>query len=231
MEPSFKNLPTVTRALTESFSEATPLSALPADEYAEMRYPKFPALMRFSTKRYGQNAFGSVFSMDTRALGGLMQLCTLVFTPNVGTDVPLLLIDVMSMGKKRVAFVEYYDLTEKGAICPTLASIAKRYADIPNYAEKPAWYVGERAPYSLIKGGADDARLVSMLTDSVSAYASLCAENVEPRAENRVKLRAFIERMATEGNPSSATLKKVLGAKQADAFFRTRVMPSNGAGE
>ena len=121
---------------------------------------------------------GCVFAMHTRALGGRMELATLVFTPNVGGDVPLLLVDVMSMGKKRAAFVEYYDCTKDGAPGGALAATGAKFADLPDYPEKPAWYVARRTPYSLIKGGvgADGWRLWAMLAAAVECGGSLWGE-------------------------------------------------------
>lgn len=223
------NIQTVLTDTVAAFASGMPVSELSPDEYAAMRYPKFPTIMRFATRRYAVAGFGSLFTMYTRGMGGLMQLATLVWTPNLGTDVPLLLVDVMAMGKKRAAFVEYYDLTAGNAACEPIVAVAGRYQDLPDYAEKPAWYVEERAPYSLIKGGSDDARLCAMLTDSARAYAAVCAENAVPNPGNRVRLAAFVERMAAEGNPSSATMEKVLGKAEAEAFFRTHIMPVAGA--
>lgn len=222
----FKELDKVLAAMVSAFGERVELVELPGGEYSSMRYPKFPPIMRFTVKRYAAGGFGNVFSMHTRAMGGMMRLMTLVFTPNLGANVPLLLVDVMAMGKKRAAFVEYYDLTTNGADCPALHDIAAKYKHLPDYPEKPAWYVGERTLYSLIKGGEDDEALVSMLMESVSAYAKACASASRDGA-NLAGLCAFVERMVREGNPSAATMEKVLGREGAERFFRTATMPVN----
>lgn len=224
-ETTFSEIGTVLTEAKSLFSASVPLLNLPAGTYADMRYPKFPAIMRFRFERFAALGFGHVSAMRTRAMFGKMQLATLVFTPSAGTDVPLLLVDVMAFGKKRAAFVEYYDLTAKGADAAPLDAVAEKYRAVPDYPEKPAWYVGERTPYSLIKGGSDDGQLLSMLHDSVAAYAALCAERREAHPENLEKLSAFIERMATDGNPSAPTMEKVLGKAGADRFFREAVMP------
>lgn len=225
MEPSFQNLPTVTQALTEALGERVPLTELTAGKYASMKYPRFPVLMRFHVKRYAAPGYGNVFAMDTRAMGGLMQLCTVVCTPNAGTDIPFMLIDAMAMGKKYAAFVEYYDCTGQGAACPLLAEAAQRYAELPGYPEKPAWYVNERTADSLIKGGSDSRALTDMLLACAAAYGESCKQRTVPRAENLAGLSKFIGRMVEEGNPSSATMTKVLGREGAEAFFRSLVMP------
>jgi hypothetical protein len=184
--------------------------------------------MRFEAKRYEAPGFGNVFTMNTRAVGGLMRLMTAVFTPNLGGNVPLLLVDVMAFGKKRAVFAEYYDCTASGAPAEKLRGVWKQYCGLPDYPEKPAWYVGERAPYSLIKGGGDEAALAAMLSETVRAYAAECSgPAAAQRSEaNRAGLGAFLGRMAKEGNPSSAAMEKALGKEGAERFFRTAVMPA-----
>ncbi len=222
---NLSNLETIAPKLTEIFNTVIPLKKLPSGPYAVMKYPRWPALMHFYVNHFFGTGFGHVFSMYTRALGGIMQLATLVFTPNEGTDVPLLLIDVMAMKRKFAAFVEYYDCTKNGAPAEAMEEIAKKYSSLPDYPEKPDWYVKERTPYSLIKGGKDENLLCAMLKDSVQAYARTCGLRHEPRSENRAGLSLFIERMAKEGNPSSAVLTKMLGRTGAEKFFRTMIMP------
>lgn len=221
---TFRDLASVTDGLTEAFGRALPLTDLPLGERASMRYPALLPLMRFTARQYACPGFGNVFAMHTRAMG-LMQLSTLVLTPNCGRDVPLLLIDVMRFGKKNAAFVEYYDCTAPGVTAPALSAVAEKYAALPDYAEKPAWYVGERAPYSLIKGGEDEAALLSMLSDSIEAYAASIREQTWERPENRAGLSAFIDRMLREGNPSSSTMERVLGKRGAAEFFLAAIMP------
>lgn len=222
---NFGRLDIAAGELTDIFASKNELRALDAGAYAKMRYPKLIPMMRFWVKRFAAAEFGNVFSMYTKAMGGMMQLCTIVFTPNRGADVPLLLIDIMAFGKKRAAFVEYYDCTKNRPPRAELTAVKKKYASLADYPEKPAWYIGERTDFSLIKGGADEDALCAMLRDSLNAYADVCAAANVRRAENIEGLGAFIERMVKEGNPSSATLKRVLGDRGAEDFFRFAIMP------
>lgn len=224
----FKQLQSVTLALTESFSQKVSMAQIADNPYESMKYPRVLPMMHFKTRQYNAAGFGRVFAMYTKAMGGLMQLSTVVFTPCCGANVPLLLIDSMAMAKKRAAFVEYYDCTS-GEVSGVekLREVAAKYASLPDYDEKPAWYIGERTDYSLIKGGDDDAALLNMLLDSVEAYASVAAQNTDVCDENKEKLSKFVERMVRDGNPSSETMNKVLGADGAEKFFRSAVMPLN----
>ncbi len=166
------------QALPEIFGAKVALVPLDPGPYGAMAYPRWLPLLKFRVQWYGAAGYGNVFAMHTRDLGGRMELATLVFTPNVGGDVPLLLVDVMSMGKKRAAFVEYYDCTKDGAPGGALAATGAKFADLPDYPEKPAWYVARRTPYSLIKGGvgADGWRLWAMLAAAVECGGSLWGE-------------------------------------------------------
>ena len=196
-----------------------------AAPYAAMRYPKLLPMMRFRVRRFRIDGFGYLMVMQTNAMG-LMKLATASFMPCSGVDVPYLLIDMMSMGSKRTVFVEYYDTTALGVHSTLLNEVHDRYADLPAYAEKPHWYVGERKPCSLIKGGkaADEPRLTQMVEDSIAAYMTVAA-NAGTNPDNLRGLASFADRMVREGNPSTGTLEKVLGKEGAEAFFRQIVMP------
>lgn len=203
-----------------------PASEATQAAYAAMKYPKLLPMMRFTTRQYALEGFGNLFTMDTSAMGGLMKLTTLVFTPSSGGEVPFLLIDTMEMGKKRLAYVEYYDCTAKGASLPESEGQGAEFAALPDYGEKPAWYIERRTPYSLIKGGegADAGALNAMVKTCLGRY--LRAAGAAPRdSANLEGLRAFQRDMLTLGNPSTGTLNRVLGEAGAGEMFRTAIMP------
>lgn len=225
---TFKNLQTIVDEVIDTFSKTMPLIEHPHDQYTTMRYPKMLAFMKFKVNRYTVPRYGNLLTMYTKGLGGIMQLATITFTPNYGTNVPLLLIDVMSMGKKHAVFVEYYDLTGVCKKQPRLMAVAQRYGDLPDYPEKPAWYREERAAYSLIKGGNQDEALLTLIIETIEAYSLVCKEETQQAPDNLIRLAAFVDRMVKEGNPSSATMNRVLGKEQAELFFRKVVMPIEG---
>ncbi len=195
------------------------LREITPERYRTMGSP----MMRFHLEQYEVEGLGNLCVLRTKAMLGLMNLVTVVVTPNTGKNVPFLLIDTMDMGKKHLCYVEYYDCTADGADNDLLLAAGAPYADAANYAEKPAWYVSERMKGSLIKTG-DRARLEQMATDALTAYREQAAAT-PAKAENLTKLKAFQERMVKEGNPSTSALTKVLGKEGAEAFFRTVVMP------
>ena len=164
-------------------------------------------------------------TMHTKTVFG-MELLTASFMPGASVSVPYLLIDIMSVGKKLIAFVEYYDCRAEKMPPKSLEKVRDTFAGLEEYKEKPAWYLQERAPYSLIKHGkkADRDNLLRMVRASVEAYAKEAAD-ASVDASNLSGLEAFRERMIHEGNPSSATLEKVFGKDGARDFFIKCVMP------
>ncbi len=201
---------------------------LPDDEYSRFSYPKTIKLMDFDVRRYRVQGFGNVMTMLTGTPFG-MELLTCSFMPNEGKTVPFLLTDIMTVGKKRTIFVEYYDCTAGKPAQPVLERIHRRYDFLADYAEKPAWYISERTPYSLIKSlrPGDDASLSEIAAKSIRAY-SAAAFSAPEDAGNIDGLAKFRGRMINEGNPSSAVLKKVFGEAGAERFFRICVMPLRG---
>lgn len=203
------------------------------EEYADFSYPKFFKMMKFQTHQYSVEGFGKVMFMHTNAMGGLMNLLTVSFMPSTGIKMPYLLIDMMSMKKKKACFVEYYDCTGKKLSYDSLMAIKKKHESVSEYEEKQAWYVGERMPESLIKGGkvkgSDEASsmekyLLDIARESFDAYMKLIGiSETDPSCLDGLK--AFKHRMQTEGNPSDSTMRTVLGEEGAKKFFDEYVMP------
>lgn len=207
-------------------SEKFAIKDVTEKSYEKLRYPKFIPMMKFAIKRYEVENFGNLFVMDTTAMGGMMTLSTVVLTPSKGLEVPFLLIDTMNMKKKNLAYVEFYDETSRGVSSEELSALKSKYSSVPDYAEKDGWYISERTPYSLIKGGegVDNAVLEEMTLDAARRYIEVAA-TAKVSEENLIKLRAFRDDMCEKGNPSSATLEKLFGKEGAKKFFKEVIMP------
>lgn len=199
-----------------------------APDFANLEYPTWLPMMKFEIHQYKVQSFGQVMTMDTKMMGGIMKLSTIVFTPNSGVNMPFLLIDTMQMiGGKNLAYVEYYDMTNGAAVLPQSENYKERFADIPDYEETPAWYVSERTPYSLIKGGkgVDKEELDQMVLYCIDCYLE-AFNSAEVNPENVARLKEFQSKMIELGNPSTNTMTKVLGSREAaDYFFEKIVMP------
>lgn len=199
---------------------------VPVGSYARMQYPIWFPCFRFKVKEYFIENFGNVMIMQTKAMAR-MYLVTMSFTPSLGTDLPYLLIDSMSLGKKRSVFVEYYDCTTRKQAPNALVAVAAQYKHLPEYEEKKAWYVPLRTSYSLMKGNTkkEEAELVCMLLGEVRAYVKLAQTKKERKPGNIEGLRTLRERMIREGNPSTNILTKMLGEEGAAGFYRSYIMP------
>ncbi len=215
----------IRKNITSEFLKGFSYEPVEKDKYSDFSYPKVIKLMKFNTERYQIKGFGSLMSMHTTTKMG-MELLTVSFTPGEGVTVPYLLIDIMTLGKKRTVFVEYYDRTKNKADSVFAEEVFLKFNTLPEYEEKPKWYVSERTPYSLIKCGDSDSdeKLTGMINKSVKAYSKMI-KAADCDKENIPELIKFRDRMINEGNPSSSVLTKVFGKVGAADFFKTCVMP------
>ena len=213
---------TMKRDILSVLDEETVYATYPKDAYSEMTYPRFLPLMRFYVTRYAVEGFGHLMIMHTKTKMG-MELLTCSFMPKDGILLPYLLLDAMSMKKKRCVFVEYYGCGQEGLYEERLLEVSRRYAGLPDYPEKGNWYVEEREAPSLIKTG-EAEELVAMAKDSVRAYLSSIKEAGHDPSYTE-KLLDFREKMITQGNPSSATLERLLKKDGAVTFMKDVVMP------
>ena len=227
-ETYMKETELVERKIVEYFTKDTVFKEITPKEYADFSYPRRIRLMNFTTRLYRVYGFGHLMTMRTDTRFG-MQLLTCSFMPSEGKNVPYLLIDIMLMGKKRMIFVEYYDCTKKQAPQPLLDRICRKYAGLPDHMEKPAWYIPERADYSLIKDVPRDLKkttLAHVAVDSVRAYKA-AAFSASSEDNDLSGLIEFRQRMIDEGNPSSAILQKTFGKEGYELFFNSCIMPTD----
>jgi hypothetical protein len=198
---------------------------LPEDCYTNMKYPKVLPVMRFRVDQYSLAGFGHIMIMHTATKMG-MELITMSFMPSECVDLPYLLVDAMTMKKKRCVFVEYYGCGMESLTDNALQKVHDDYSSLPDYEEKENWYINERMPYSLIKTGETD-ELINMAADSIKAYLGSAA-NARNVPEYHGKLKEFRERMIVQGNPSSKTLNMLLKEDGARTFMETVIMPLKG---
>ncbi len=123
------------KELINSFLNGTEYKEIVEEKYQSFSYPKLIKMMRFITRRYVVARFGHLFSMKTKG-PFVMELLTLAFSPGEGKNVPFLLVDMMTVGKKRTVFVEYYDCTANKSEHPALTKIKEQYNHLAEYQEK-----------------------------------------------------------------------------------------------
>ena len=215
-------IPTLKENVLKIAKEKDICKKLPEDAYSKMKYPKVLPMMHFAVDQYELEHFGHLMVMHTTTKMG-MELLTLSFCPQRGLLMPYLLVDAMSMKKKKCVFVEFYGCGQEDLNDEPLYMYHERLDNLEDYQEKPAWYIAERKPYSLIKTG-EETELRIMAEAGVASYLELAKGAVES-PEYLKKLAAFRERMITEGNPASKTLEMLLKKDGAEKFMREVVMP------
>lgn len=223
------NLTELRSRITAVFADEH-MTEIPKDEFSAAKYPKLLPVMSCTVDRFRLEGFGHMMTMHGKAKIG-MEILTVAMMPYEGSAVPFMLADAVLTNKKCTVMVEYYDCTAGKPAQPLLEEIARKYSDLAAYDEKPAWYTGERASYSLIKEGSpDDSRLEECILDSFRAYRESfhAAGKDETCPEG---LKAFRYRMIHEGNPATEIMNKVLGKDGAEEFFKKCVMPLNSKGE
>lgn len=211
--------------IMEKIRSSVECAALPEDGWTEMSFPRLIKLMKFRVDRYSLKGFGQLMTMHTTTKMG-MELLTMSFMPSGGLTVPYLLMDAMSMKNKRCVFVEYYGCGREDLQSGALEELYETFRLLPDYSEKPNWYVGERESYSLVKSGTEK-QLTDMAVRSAEAYLSLIPQAHEDEEYKR-QLADFRQRMIDEGNPSSSTLHLLLGRVGAERFMKQAVMPIEG---
>ena len=213
---------TIKHEVEEILSGGEGIRKLPEDRYSEMKYPKILSVMHFHVDQYEIAGFGHLMIMHTTTKMG-MELITMSFMPSEAVSLPYLLVDAMSMKKKRCVFVEYYGCGKADFEDEALKEVYERYCKLPDYEEKEQWYIRERQPYSLIKAG-EEAELIRMTSDSVKAYLG-AARDARTDPEYPKLLEAFRQRMIHEGNPSDKVLKMLLKEDGAETFMKNVIMP------
>lgn len=210
--------------IDETILDIFSLNKIDIKEYSFLKYPSFIPLLKMNVDLYSVNDFGYIMIMKTR-MSKLMSLVTISFTPKEGKNVPFLLIDTMSMGKKRLAYVEFYNTSTKDSFS-SLEELNEKYKSILDHKEKDAWYVNERMSGSLIKEGTskNEFDLKMMIIDALNRYKEVI-NNASIDLESITNLKKFQEKMITLGNPSSSTLNKILGNEEAINFFKNIIMP------
>ena len=116
---------------------------------------------------------------------GIMKLLTVVFTPNLEKDIPLVIIDFIKMGNKITVFVEFYlsHMTRIENIRKfesRLEYLNSKYTAIENYIETPNWYTPLRHKYSPLKKGKvkDNSIFCEMVLEYLGEYLKYTNEEM-----------------------------------------------------
>lgn len=158
---------------------------------------------------------------------GIMKMLTVVFTPSITKDIPLVIIDFIKMANKRTVFIEFYTnhIIQKESINGLENRLGKlniEYEYIENYIESINWYTTLRNKYSTLKKSTKkyDKILYEMVLENLEEYLSYVQNIKIESMEKNTKLETFINDLIYKGNPSTSVLEKALGKEETIKLFK-----------
>lgn len=192
----------------------------------EFYYPKSIHLLKFNIEQYEIKNLGNLAILKGKGLG-IMKMLTVVFTPSITKDIPLVIIDFIKMANKRTVFIEFYTnhIIQKDGINGLENRLEKlniKYEYIENYIERINWYTTLRNKYSALKKSTKkyDKILYDMVLENLEEYLSY-VQNIKIESnEKNTKLETFINDLIYKGNPSTSVLEKALGKEETIKLFK-----------
>lgn len=192
----------------------------------EFYYPKSIHLLKFNIEQYEIKNLGNLAILKGKGLG-IMKMLTVVFTPSITKDIPLVIIDFIKMANKRTVFIEFYTnhIIQKDGINGLENRLEKlniKYEYIENYIERINWYTTLRNKYSTLKKSTKkyDKILYEMVLENLEEYLSY-VQNIKIESnEKNTKLETFINDLIYKGNPSTSVLEKALGKEETIKLFK-----------
>lgn len=192
----------------------------------EFYYPKSIHLLKFNIEQYEIKNLGNLAILKGKGLG-IIKMLTVVFTPSITKDIPLVIIDFIKMANKRTVFIEFYTnhIIQKDNINGLENRLEKlniKYEYIENYVESINWYTTLRNKYSTLKKSTKkyDKILYEMVLENLEEYLSY-VQNIKIESnEKNTKLETFINDLIYKGNPSTSVLEKALGKEETIKLFK-----------
>lgn len=197
-------------------------------DFQDLRPGRAAGLLRFLADLRRGSRFRWVNRTDTTMLLGCMKMHTLLFIPDYGYNLPMLSIDIIFAGRRRVFIIEIIDTAGiadeylQGHYAAMLA--LKPPAD--KLPEMPVtyWYKGLLPACSIharLDASADD-----LMCETYSAYLEAYAAMVKgarPAAEAtaalvRDKQRGYVQSLLDHGGPAVDVLAKLLGRERGRQY-------------
>ena len=198
--------------------EHFPLEQISAGEFAKIKVSG----MNFTIERYYAKGIGNVSVMQAAGFFGLMKMDTLIINPTE-CDMPLFSYDrVHAMGNDTF-IVELYDtLTGQVDLSP-LEKVKEAYTSFPEHDLGKHWYDDIKLSESVAKKGKkkETPSFDKLAQEYFKAYveiaksASACDKNAK-----KDKASVYVERLLTNGGPSTDIFMKHYGPEKTGNLFR-----------
>lgn len=209
----------VTEHLVEAIGKRFPLKETDVGEMSSFRARG----MLFTVRAFRAAGLGHVSVMKASGFFGLMNMDTLIVTPDA-RDLPILSYDrIRAMGKDKL-YAELYDTTIDGVVLSSLAGLEARYSEaLVPFSPGVHWYDTIRLPESLYRiakkgrSGYADA----LMEEYLAAYLDTPCKATEAGmlAVKREKNAAYVNGLLTNGGPSTDVFLSSFGAEKTKKIF------------
>jgi hypothetical protein len=196
-------------------------------EFQDLRPGKTLGLLRFRADLRTGGPFRWVNLTDT-TMFGCMKMHTFLFIPDPGFNLPMMSIDIIFAGKRRVFVIEIIDparIEDDYLKQHYQAMLAlKPSPDIVPEKEVTYWYRDILAECSIhtTLGAKDDDLIFATYCAYLDAYASM-ARGAQPAPERagtvREKQHWYVQSLIDNGGPAVDMLAKIMGRKRALAYI------------
>lgn len=196
-------------------------------EFQDMRPGRSLGLLRFLADLRRGDRFRWINCTDT-TMFGCMKMHTFLFIPDHGYNLPMMSIDIIFAGKRRVFVIEIIDPAqiEDDHVKQHCRSILKLKpsADVISEKEVTYWYKDILAECSIhtTLDAKDDALIFSTYCAYIDAYAAM-VKDARPAPEHAQKIREkqhwYVQSLIDSGGPAVDMLAKLMGRERALAYI------------
>lgn len=218
-------------AILEQIGARFPLTALDPGAYAAFKAGPLSIQLDW----YRAEGLGNVSFLHGKAMGGLMQMDTLVVNALM-RDVPLFSYDYIAAMGNHTMLVEYYDtlLHREAFDTAPLLAVKTSIAPLTDNPLGEHWYDDIKLAPSFSKKvkKKDLPGLNGAFTAALDAYLTLAEKAPllpeEAQAEKREKSAAYVNGLLEKGGPSTDAFVKALGPDKTRNLFTRIVFGSEG---
>lgn len=177
--------------------------------------------MVFHAESYEAEGAGSMCLLHMEGMAGLMRMESAAFTPS-RLDGPILSTDRICADGEETLLLELIDTTLSERRFPELEEVKNRYAGLPVFEPKKAWYSDLHLPGSAFYRGREIGKELDRLFREYSeAYfaALLRCPACDPAEKNR-KNAVLPDGLLSKGGPAVDQFKSLIGEEKTAEFMK-----------
>lgn len=179
--------------------------------------------MHFNIRSFDAPELGHVCTIKMKAMGGIMQMETLVISPEY-KDVPLMNFDRVSVPFKNTQMIELYNVLvdDRDDLPPGYFKLLKNTdKDLPDYESGEHWYDDLLAPYSYAKTARGNiSRFDTICMNYMNEYLRQLKYAPEcDRQARRDKTGEFARQLLDNGGPAVNQFRKLFGEETTERLI------------